>query len=1349
MLSRGEIVVKNIQESGNNIITILMMFSLVIIFLLSIGLVSAADSSIIYVNDSGGNDSWDGQYATWQDGTLYGPKKSIKNATGTVTDGGTVNIANGIYGGTGNTNVTIDKNMAIIGQSQENTIIDGTNTASVFSIQPGINVTILNLTFVNGNATEKVTLEDQNVTSGGAIFNAGNLTVFSCTFISNTASWGGAIGNIGTMALIDSNFIGNNAHTFIVASAANQFRGSAYGGAIYNYYDSIAVISGCNFTNNYALNGNDIRTGFSDGGAIYNCGAVNNDHYAILAIFGSNFINNTATGEGGAIFNWDIIAVNSSTFAGNHAQWGGAISSYFSADVSNCTFTDNTATGPEYGYGGAIENTGNLNVDDSVFLNNTATTNGGAINNGGACNINGSSFVNNTATGTGLYEGGGAIHHLSVNLPLIIRFTSFFGNNALKGYNIHCLGEGTILDANYNWWGTNNGPNGIISSYGPLNSWPTTWLVINIIASPSLIDASTTSTIITDLTHDNRGTYHNPTEGHVLDGIPVNFATTFGTITSQVGTVNGAANATLSSVNAGLADVSATVDSQTVHTSVSIDFSISQIVDAAQRINKFIETNQKLPTYVTIGGVSVNMARFLHLAVQATYQINTKNNTPIALQNDNLPGYLEEQLNSGSLSLTDYLDFARRISGYMDDNHQAPPYGFIGLGKIGYQSQVYLYTRILSIYNTTGSLPSLVTVKPFNPSNIPILYTPPVTFTPVQIVVAAVELQNTIESTKSIPNTVTVNGITVYTAQFLHLATQAITQLKNNNNDSIVLQNDEKPGFSEESLKIGTMTQSDYLDFAQRINGYMNDNRQAPPYGYVGLGKVGYQSQVYLFTRILGIYNSTGSLPSLVTVKPFNPSNIPILYTPPVTFTPVQIVVAAVELQNTIESTKSIPNTVTVNGITVYTAQFLHLATQAITQLKNNNNDSIVLQNDEKPGFSEESLKIGTMTQSDYLDFAQRINGYMNDNRQAPPYGYVGLGKVGYQSQVYLFTRILGIYNSTGSLPAYVTMKPWSTNNIPIIYTPPVTFTPIQIVAAAVELQNTIESTKSIPNTVTVNGITVYTAQFLHLATQAITQLKNNNNDSIVLQNDEKPGFSEESLRTGTMTLADYVDFAQRITSHMDNNHQAPPYGFIGLGKVGYQSQVYLFTRVLTIYNSTGSLPAYVTMKPWSASNIPIVYTPPASFTSDQIVNASAELKNTIETTKTLPGTVVVGGITVSTAQFLHLAVQAISQLNGDSSSSPIQLQDDSAPSYSEESLSSGSLSQASYVDFAQRINGYMNDNHQAPPYGWMGLGKISYKSQIYLFARILSDYKSSGSLIYSITVKSWSAQNIPIVEPP
>ena len=147
-----------------------MLISFLFLIIIFTNTVSA-ESSIIYVNDSGGNDSWTGETAIWDGSTLLGPKKSIRNATGTVTDGGTVNIANGQYTGTDNTNITIDKNMSIIGQSRENTIINGTNNAGIFLIQDGVTVLIQNLTLANGN-------ED----SGGAILNIGNLTVLNSTF---------------------------------------------------------------------------------------------------------------------------------------------------------------------------------------------------------------------------------------------------------------------------------------------------------------------------------------------------------------------------------------------------------------------------------------------------------------------------------------------------------------------------------------------------------------------------------------------------------------------------------------------------------------------------------------------------------------------------------------------------------------------------------------------------------------------------------------------------------------------------------------------------------------------------------------------------------------------------------------------------------------------------------------------------------------------------------------------------------------------------------------------------------------------------------------------------------------
>ena len=774
-------------------------------------------------------------------------------------------------------------------------------------------------------------------------------------------------------------------------------------------------------------------------------------------------------------------------------------------------------------------------------------------------------------------------------------------------------------------------------------------------------------------------------------------------------------------------------------------FTPSEIANASVTVQKQIETNKKLPDNVVIGNQTVNTAQYLHLAVEATSQIQQNNNRSISVKNDQVPPYSEESMISGSISRADYLDFANRIDDYINNNHQAPPYGFVGLGKISYQSQVYLFSRILSIYYNNGTLPLYINLKPFTPSNIPILYTPPTTFTPTQIIQTATDLQNTIETTKTIPNTVTINGTTIYTSQFLHLATQTITQLKNNNFDPILLKNDDQPTYTEEQFNAGTMTQNDYLDFAQRITNHMNQNQQAPPYGFTGLGKISYQSQVYLFARILTIYNSTGSLPLAVTMKPFTPSNIPILYTPPTTFTPTQIIQTATDLQNTIETTKTIPNTVTINGTTIYTSQFLHLTIQTTMQLKSNSNNPIVLQNDQTPSYTQEQLNTGTLTQNDYLDFAQRLNDYMNNNQQAAPYGLISPGKIGYQSQVYLFTRILTMYNSTGSLPSSIIVKSWTAENIPILSMQSVSFTPQQIVDTAVKLKNSIELTKTIPNTVVINGITIYTAQFLHLAVEATIQLNENNGNKIFLQSDDPPGYSKEELVSGVLFKDEYLDFARRISDYMNENHQAPPYGYIGLGTISYQSQVYLFVRILDYYNTSKSLADNIVVKSWSSQNIPLNQVNIA-FSIDQIALTSNGVRNNVEIYKALPEFAYIEGLRVNIAQFLYLTAQAVVQINIHDSS-PIKVENYRIPGYSEEQLSSGSLSTEQYVDFAKRILDYMNENQQAPPYGYIGLGKIGFQSQVYIYSRILDSYRISGSLpAVSDNIKPWLSviYNIP-----
>jgi autotransporter family porin len=232
------------------LIILVFLFSLSFIALSTVNVVSAS-TSVIYVNGSHGNDANDG--LSWKTAKL-----TIKNATATVSDGGTINIANGVYR---EGNIILNKDVTIKGQNKSSTIVNGTTNAQTFNIQDNINIVIQNLTILNRNYTGsagsisnkggtvivKNCIFKDNVGNTGAVYNEGNLIVNGCTFTGNIAKYyGGAIRNVGTLNVTSSVFTGNKAN----------YGGFAYGGAIYNTGN--LTVTGSTFTNNLANWGSNI-----------------------------------------------------------------------------------------------------------------------------------------------------------------------------------------------------------------------------------------------------------------------------------------------------------------------------------------------------------------------------------------------------------------------------------------------------------------------------------------------------------------------------------------------------------------------------------------------------------------------------------------------------------------------------------------------------------------------------------------------------------------------------------------------------------------------------------------------------------------------------------------------------------------------------------------------------------------------------------------------------------------------------------------------------------------------------------------------------------------------------------
>ena len=452
----------------NNLAMFTLVFiSLIVIFSYSVGNVSAAPGSTIYVSSSG-NDSWDGQSAAWN-GTS-GPKLSIKNATGTVNTNGTIKIKNGIYTGINNTNIYINKNVTLIGQSQTGTIINAQKSNTIFTVAPNITFTLMNLTLTNASVTGNGGSAINNYNIGGVV-TLKNVTISNST---STTAYGGAISNRGTL-------------TF----------------------------------ENCIINDNVVTNPYANGGAIYN-------YMGTVIIKNSKLNNNAASDYGGAIYNTQgTLTILNSSFAGNIAASGSAI--YYAG------------------------NGGNWSIKDSAFIDNVATGNGTIYNYFGNLNITGSGFKSNSAS-----YGGAVCNGLYSTLN--IHFNRFTGNTASYGSDIYCYG-GTA-NAEFNWWGDNNGPAGKIEGLTVSK-----WLILTLITSSSA-QINSNSKITADLRYDNSGTVH--TEGYVPNGIPVTFTTTLGTISSTSLTINGIAQSTLKSSLLGVAGISAKLDNQTLNKSIKI-----------------------------------------------------------------------------------------------------------------------------------------------------------------------------------------------------------------------------------------------------------------------------------------------------------------------------------------------------------------------------------------------------------------------------------------------------------------------------------------------------------------------------------------------------------------------------------------------------------------------------------------------------------------------------------------------------------------------------------------------------------------------------------------------------------
>ena len=298
--------------------------------------------------------------------------------------------------------IRINKNLTINGNGHT---LDGLSQSRIFLVRYGLidnnHVVLNNIKFTNGNTD----------LYGGAIFNYGNLTVNNCVFTNNYAKYcGGAINSVGHLNLKNSNFTKNTAGgdggailTFSIDKAVEFFKKIYVDRTpegemefVFNATLTIDLSYGTNYVSNCIFT-NNIAKG-RGGGAIYG--------FTHLNINSCTFKSNQANEHGGAVFANKNLVLKNSKFTNNkvsknggavyfrcHEQSGSYVNKtwvpkmkYYSANITNCAFSKNTAKkgGAIYGFLDVASDKKRMKVNKCNFTANKASSSGRDVL-GGTC----------------------------------------------------------------------------------------------------------------------------------------------------------------------------------------------------------------------------------------------------------------------------------------------------------------------------------------------------------------------------------------------------------------------------------------------------------------------------------------------------------------------------------------------------------------------------------------------------------------------------------------------------------------------------------------------------------------------------------------------------------------------------------------------------------------------------------------------------------------------------------------------------------------------------------------------------------------------------------------------------
>ena len=286
----------------------------------------------------------------------------------------------------------------------------------------------------------------------------------------------------------------------------------------------------------------------------------------------------------------------------------------------------------------------------------------------------------------------------------------------------------------------------------------------------------------------------------------------------------------------------------------------SSIIKESSTFVKYVETNGKLPSSITINNKNYTSPQFLYLMCKA---LNDTGSSKIMAKSVKNPTSLKYSLKTGSIKKSEYKKLSANVIKYIDRYKKAPNTINSSKGKIPYTQFILAIARNLAYHNSNKKLASsiaLENISNYDKNGVPIS----------KIISQASVVKNHIEKKGELPKSVTIDKKSYKTSQYLYLAAYALKKIdenKNVNNFKIKSITVNEPSNLNYAAATGTLKKSEYLKLANSTIKYMEKNKKAQTWIKSSNLRIPYGELVYAFSKSLDYYNKNKKLSSQVSIQ--------------------------------------------------------------------------------------------------------------------------------------------------------------------------------------------------------------------------------------------------------------------------------------------------------------------------------------------------------------------------------------------------------------------------------------------------------------------------------------------------